>query len=53
LTSRPPLKDGRLEIIYLRSLDLSVDDMMQELIDAVQRTGVFIATFIAIVKAHG
>jgi circadian clock protein KaiC len=33
------LKDGSLEIIYLRPLDLSVDEMMQELIDAVQRTG--------------
>ena len=33
------LKDGRLEIIYLRPLDLSVDEMMRELIDAVQRTG--------------
>jgi circadian clock protein KaiC len=31
--------DGRLEIIYLRPLDLSVDEMMQELIDVVQRTG--------------
>jgi circadian clock protein KaiC len=34
-----PLNDGKLEIIYLRPLDLSVDEMMQELIDAVQRTG--------------
>ena len=33
------VKDGLLEIIYLRPLDLSVDEMMQELIDAVQRTG--------------
>jgi circadian clock protein KaiC len=33
------LHDGSLEIIYLRPLDLSVDEMMQELIDAVQRTG--------------
>jgi len=32
-------KDGSLELIYLRPLDLSVDEMMQELIDAVQRTG--------------
>ena len=31
--------DGSLEIIYLRPLDLSVDEMMQELIDAVKRTG--------------
>ena len=33
------VRDGLLEIIYLRPLDLSVDEMMQELIDAVQRTG--------------
>jgi circadian clock protein KaiC len=33
------LADGKLEIIYLRPLDLSVDEMMQELIDAAQRTG--------------
>jgi len=32
-------KDGSLEVIYLRPLDLSVDEMMQELIDAVKRTG--------------
>jgi circadian clock protein KaiC len=34
-----PLKDGNLEVIYLRPLDLSVDEMMQELLDAVERTG--------------
>ena len=39
LDLQTPLKDGRLEIIYLRPLDLSVDEMMQELIDAVHRTG--------------
>ena len=33
------VKDGSLEIIYLRPLDLSVDEMMQELIDAINRTG--------------
>ena len=33
------MAEGSLEIIYLRPLDLSVDEMMQELIDAVQRTG--------------
>jgi len=33
------LNDGSLEIIYLRPLDLSVDETMQALIDAVQRTG--------------
>lgn len=39
LDLQTPLKDGGLEIIYLRPLDLSVDEMMRELIDAVQRTG--------------
>ena len=39
LDLQTPLDDGKLEIIYLRPLDLSVDEMMQELIDAVQRTG--------------
>jgi len=39
LDLQTPLKGGRLEIIYLRPLDLTVDEMMQELIDAVQRTG--------------
>lgn len=34
-----PVKDGTLEVIYLRPLDLSVDEMMQELLDAVKRTG--------------
>jgi circadian clock protein KaiC len=34
----PALQRGSLEIIYLRPLDLSVDEMMQELIDAVKRT---------------
>ncbi|MCA1798179.1 MAG: AAA family ATPase [Xanthomonadaceae bacterium] len=30
---------GKLEIIYLRPLDLSVDETVYELLDAVQRTG--------------
>lgn len=30
---------GKLEILYLRPLDLSVDETMQEILDAVQRTG--------------
>jgi circadian clock protein KaiC len=34
-----PMKEGTLEVIYLRPLDLSVDEMMQELLDAVARTG--------------
>jgi circadian clock protein KaiC len=32
-----PQKNGKLEIIYLRPLDLSVDEMMQEILDAVKR----------------
>lgn len=31
--------DGLLELLYLRPLDLSVDETMQEILDAVQRTG--------------
>ncbi|MGH9351781.1 MAG: ATPase domain-containing protein, partial [Terriglobia bacterium] len=34
-----PMNEGRLEIIYLRPLDLSVDETMQEILDAVKRTG--------------
>lgn len=34
-----PLAKGHLEIIYLRPLDLSVDEMMQEILDAIERTG--------------
>ncbi len=32
-----PQKTGKLEIIYLRPLDLSVDETMQEILDAVER----------------
>ena len=32
-------KTGKLEVLYLRPLDLSVDETMQEILDAVQRTG--------------
>jgi circadian clock protein KaiC len=39
LELQAPLANGKLEIIYLRPLDLSVDEMMQDLIDAVRRTG--------------
>ena len=39
LDLKTSLADGKLEIIYLRPLDLSVDETMQELIDAVKRTG--------------
>jgi len=34
-----PQKAGKLEILYLRPLDLSVDETMQEILDAVKRTG--------------
>ena len=39
LDLQTPLDQGRLEVIYLRPLDLSVDEMMQEILDAVKRTG--------------
>ncbi len=32
-------QDGKLNILYLRPLDLSVDETMREIIDAVERTG--------------
>jgi circadian clock protein KaiC len=34
-----PQKDGRLHILYLRPLDLSVDETVREIIDAVKSTG--------------
>lgn len=34
-----PQHNGKLDILYLRPLDLSVDETMCEIIDAVQRTG--------------
>ncbi len=34
-----PQETGKLEILYLRPLDLSVDETMQEILDAVERTG--------------
>lgn len=36
---RSPQKKCQLEILYLRPLDLSVDETMQEVLDAVKRTG--------------
>jgi circadian clock protein KaiC len=33
-----PQRTGKLEMIYLRPLDLSVDETMQEILDAVKRT---------------
>ncbi len=34
-----PQTDGTLEILYLRPLDLSVDETMQEILDAIDRIG--------------
>ena len=34
-----PQKNGKLEILYIRPLDLSVDETMQEILDAVERVG--------------
>jgi circadian clock protein KaiC len=34
-----PQKDGKLTILYLRPLDLSVDETVREIIDAVKSTG--------------
>lgn len=39
LNLKAPLEKGKLEIIYLRPLDLSVDETMQEILDAVKRVG--------------
>jgi len=37
LDLKTPQKNGKLEILYLRPLDLSVDETMQEILDAVKR----------------
>ena len=34
-----PQKNGKLEMLYLRPLDLSVDETMQEILDTVERLG--------------
>jgi circadian clock protein KaiC len=34
-----PIKEGMLRVIYLRPLDLSVDETMQEILDAIKETG--------------
>src|SRR3981081_3374706 len=34
-----PQREDKLSIIYLRPLDLSVDEAMREILDAVERTG--------------
>jgi circadian clock protein KaiC len=39
LKLKTPQERGKLEILYLRPLDLSVDETMQEILDAVTRVG--------------
>ena len=39
LNLKTPQQEGRLETLYLRPLDLSVDEAMQEILDAIVRVG--------------
>ena len=39
LNLKKPQEKGKLEILYLRPLDLSVDETMQEILDAIERVG--------------
>ncbi len=39
LNLKGPEQKGKLEVLYLRPLDLSVDETMQEILDAVERVG--------------
>ena len=39
LNLKTPQEKGKLEILYVRPLDLSVDETMQEILDAVERIG--------------
>jgi circadian clock protein KaiC len=39
LNLKTPQEKGNLEILYLRPLDLSVDETMQEILDAIARVG--------------
>ena len=39
LDLKTPQNNGTLEVLYLRPLDLSVDETMQEILDAVKRLG--------------
>ena len=39
LNLKPSQQKGKLEILYLRPLDLSVDETMQEILDAIERVG--------------
>jgi circadian clock protein KaiC len=39
LDLKAPQETGNLEVLYLRPLDLSVDETMQEILDAIKRVG--------------
>ncbi|MET0261577.1 MAG: ATPase domain-containing protein [Rariglobus sp.] len=39
LNLKTPEERGKLEVLYLRPLDLSVDETMQEILDAIKRVG--------------
>ena len=39
LNLKTPQEKGKLEVLYLRPLDLSVDETMQEILDAIERLG--------------
>src|SRR5665213_460151 len=39
LDLQTPMREGKLKIIYLRPLDLSVDETMQAILDSVRETG--------------
>jgi circadian clock protein KaiC len=39
LNLKTPQEKGKLEVLYLRPLDLSVDETMREILDAVERVG--------------
>ena len=39
LDLKKPQEEGKLETLYLRPLDLSVDETMQEILDAIERVG--------------
>src|SRR5690606_18873083 len=39
LRLQTPQTEGKLELLYLRPLDLSVDEITQEILDAVARVG--------------
>ncbi len=39
LDLKTPEKEGKLKVIYLRPLDLSVDETVQEILDSIKQTG--------------